>query len=53
MSVPLDQMQLPDMPVMPPAAYPAMQMPDMPMLPSVSGPSFMQGLGAFLGSPQA
>lgn len=37
MSVPLDQMQLPDM----------------PMLQPVSGPTSSQGLGAFLGSPQA
>jgi hypothetical protein len=37
MSVPLDQMQLPDM----------------PMLQPLSGPIFSQGLGAFLSSPQA
>ena len=37
MSGPLDQMQLPDM----------------PMLQTMPGPTFSQGLGAFLSSPQA
>ena len=45
MSVPFDQMQ----------ALPLSQtqLPDMPILPTVSGPTFSQGLGAFLSSPQA
>ncbi len=45
MCVPMDQMQL--MPLSP------MQLPDMPTLQAVSGPTFSQGLAAFLSSPQA
>ena len=45
MSVPLDQMQL--------SPLSQTQLPDMPDLPAISGPTFFQGLGAFLSSPQA
>lgn len=45
MSVPMDQMQ--------PLPLNQMQLPNMPILQAVSGPTFSQGLGAFLASPQA